>query len=326
MPRLNHADIPRSSAEIREQELLEFRELMDKLCGLMRRHYPTLGVTAATPTPDAIANNYEFISAVVLERAAPQEIHANDRAFLSMSAIRYVDDFLDDMLWPRLPEIIQSTPNELIRKQLTDFMDSAEQIIREYDPYFPPEIKALPLIELELTLSPTQETLNAYTDDYVDKKSYNISYLRHLLLRDQSQTQELWTPQQKNENELLAIWDIARDLQPVQWDKKDFNIFRHISTHELEPTVLIARIQSALKQKLPEVYAVLEQYFFDLRSYECNAALKEPLQQAHLSLRENYFVESAMNALYTLTNLPASEWIPGHEEGQPTNTDSSHDL
>lgn len=302
----------RSFSEYESQEKHEdYERLTSQLHQLIKEEFPSLAQYFDTPDLERVKKNYEFIYRLDFGKADPQ-VDVTSREFLSVVGVRYIDNFIDEVYWPHV--VMQAPPFSVEAEQqeekLKSFLLKAEDVIRNFDPYFAPEIKELPLVELRLALHPDQETFTREVENYVRRKSYNLAYLKHLGYRKMSQSEALWSELELNENLLLAIWDIGRDLEYGQWEKDDFNIFKHIHKYNLDPAVFIDLIKSIVQKAAPTVFESFEKSDFIFMDEGFQEELRGRIEDDKLSSEKAFFVGSAFRTLDMLINNPSKYYTP----------------
>ncbi len=298
--------------EIEGQE--EFKELRQKILRLIKKYFPTLSAKYQPPELELIYQNYTYICSLV-ESNDYKQINLAGREFLFTAAVRLIDNFIDEVYWP---EVVMQEKDEngkqTAYRTMEKFLHEAQEIIAPYDPYMPQEIKELPLIELRLALHPDQKTFDNEIENYFERKSFNIAYLRHLVHREQSQSEELWTEKERSQNHLVAAWDISRDLQSINREKSDFSIFKHIEQHDLNPERLVYLLIKVIKQTSPTIFALYKAYD---KPMEYNNDSWEQIEYAfnndNLTQQNKFFIRCCLQALYyleeNLTNSKAENPI-----------------
>lgn len=83
------------------------------------------------------------------------DLHMN--ALLGESFVRYIDDFIDTILWPR----ISGYKKEALKKTFERFCQEFLFLLKKYVPTYPSEITELWSIELDLELDPSQGNFNS---------------------------------------------------------------------------------------------------------------------------------------------------------------------
>jgi hypothetical protein len=168
-------------------------------------------------------------------------------ALMGETAIRYLDDFIDNSLWPR----IRTYEKESLRIQFTKFCDASVEVIRNYVPDYPSEIKELFLLELDLELEPTQKNFEAKIILLFNRKSLNLRYMESLM-RNMVLDASFTTEQESQLSyKALCIRDFSRDFEPDNYlDETDFNLRNYIHSHHLKPDILIAYIQQVENELL----------------------------------------------------------------------------
>ncbi len=292
---------------VEASEREEFDQLCKDLMECIRKFFPKLSAYYHLPDLEQIELNYSYIINLAGENYSNQAIDIKSREFLSAAAIRILDNFIDEVYWPKVVLLIEDPQSkEQVTETMSKFLSQAEEIIRIYDPHISPEIKELPMLELKLALNPDQQTFDREILNYFNRKSYNIAYLRHLVTSEQSQSEELWTERERNKNQLIAAWDISRDLMSVNRQKYDFGVFNHIENNGLNPSSLLEIFKNVLKNNAPLTYGFFENnnLAIDDEDYPWSE-IKEFMKQDGLTEIEKFFVKNCLEAIKYLKCIPS---------------------
>ncbi len=256
----------KNDAESEAQERIgntakELAELQMVFNGVIYKYFPKDFVSFDEPNAQRIEGNYAFMQSLFSQfedSVLEKEDAGFDRSLIVSAAVRHIDDFIDRTLWPRLErEFANGTLEPDFEKKFDAFMREVYVVGKDYDPYTPEEIIELPLLEVRLTLHPDQKTFDDNIENYVFYKSFNGSYLEHILKRERSAESSQWSEDERNKYLLLAVWDIARDLHAIE-PTTDFDVFRHIQSHHLNPQRFIDFIWDILRKNAPTVDAVFK--------------------------------------------------------------------
>ena len=149
-----------------------------------------------------------------------------------------------------------------------------------------------------LALHPDQETFDKEIENYFNRKSFNLAYLKHLITREQSQTEELWSQQEKDQNQLVAAWDISRDLQDININKDDFSIFKHIDNNRLDPRLLIEIFQEVVSHNAPLTYTTFKEQMVPLDddTYDWQDMYRA-MEEDGLSSERQFYVSCCLEAI-----------------------------
>lgn len=217
---------------------------------------------------------------------------------MAASGIRYVDNFIDEALWPELER--WRTGNVDMKRKIEErfkkFLKSCLRVVMDHDPYMPEEIIQLPQIELHLTLFPDQETFDANIKDYFFQKSFDLAYLDHLLYRTKSVTPEKWSEEERLRFMLIAIDDVSRDMEGAG---VDFDVFRHIDDNNIDPSTLVDFLEKILKQSAPNTFTY---YAAAVDPYFHTDALRDYMDMDNLSNEDKLRVISCVNMIRYLKN------------------------
>ncbi len=149
------------------------------------------------------------------------------KKILAATAIRFIDDFIDDILWPKLEEF-----NPLILYKLfKGFMNRVLEITKAYDSNIPKILIDLPLIEMNLELFPTQTNFDSNIERYVRLKALDINYIKSGLTEETTLRD--------------GLLDISRELIELKeggHTVTDFTLLRFLSKNKIDPQKLIELI------------------------------------------------------------------------------------
>ena len=210
---------------------------------------------------------------------------------LAMSIIRYVDNFLDETLWPRIAEYKTRGKGEELRAKVERLLAAAEELAAKSGTYLSHELTELPRLELAIELDPS--SFDQHIISLVEHKSLDIQNLRTVaashpeLLRKlarirPSKGTAAWTTYAA-----ACIADMARDFGKEHEHDTDFNLRRVLLEQKgnLNTHVLIEYVRGVIEdlrsiqgrselpneaKKSPASYIPrLEQFVRDLeRTYE----------------------------------------------------------
>jgi hypothetical protein len=258
-----------------------YQSLNHDLKVLMHRFFPKEAGNFKPPTLERIQENFRFIAAMFA-----QKIDINngfDRAFLVCAAVRYVDDFIDQALWPSLQKRLVGGEDLLdIESRFSEFLESVYAVAGQQDAYLPKEILNLPKLELHLLLHPDQATFDDHFADYFFYKSFNLAYVEHVLTRERSAEPDLWTETEKAKFLLLAAWDVSRDLYTYE-ESTDFDMFKYIRAHNLDPSKMTAFIEAIIENAAPVTYQLSKTLEVDDRYSLWLSAQDEGLDRYQMS-------------------------------------------
>ncbi len=240
-----------------EQEGKEaYKDLCRELDNVMRRYYRHERAVFTPPSIDRTRGNLVFIASL-FEQRLDKKIDYFDRSFLAGAAIRYVDNFIDEALWPMLEKRMREGKSmEDAEERFEEFLQDIYKTVSVHERYLPEELLELPRTEMRLLLHPDQATFDENIERYFFYKSYNLAYMEHLLTREKAAEPVLWSEKERAQFHLIAAWDVARDLE--NWSKKeDFDIFHHIQEHKIDPQVMIELLWRIIRENAPKTYVNL---------------------------------------------------------------------
>lgn len=210
-------------------------------------------------------------------------------AFVAGVAVRYVDDFVDEALWPHLPKSDQAKLLETFRK----FLNETFQAISIYVPDIHQEIQQpieLECLEMELTLSTDQKTFDDKATHLFDYKSRDLAYFYKKIFGEDIIKKDYARFQRS------SVRDLLRDFTEKDYlNSTDFNVYNHIRKNNIDPTTFINYLQNTLKLQAPNSY----------QSY-INGELKDTSkienfsQSIKLEVERDTFVPKVINTLNLL--------------------------
>ena len=229
-----------------------YEDLCHELDSVIQQYFPTEFTRFTPPSIDRTQGNLAFIASMFGQQLRESDYF--DRSFIAGTAVRYVDNFIDEALWPDLEERIARGDNvKEVEEKFGKFLHAIYAVVTRHEAYMPEEILNLPKTEMQLLLHPDQQTLDENIDEYFFYKSFNLAYMEHLLTMQKSAESIMWSEKEWAKFHLIAAWDVARDIH--SWgDKTDFDIFRHIYEHKLDPSKMIDLLWRIIQDNAPKVY------------------------------------------------------------------------
>lgn len=231
--------------ELSENETITYREIKNDSDEVIRKFYPKE------------LSQYSQSIAVTLERsdvkATNKELEdsLSDRVMSAAFIIRYFDDFIDDVLWPKFRELKEAGRlGEEEEEKFASFLETSLTYAEKFDPYMPKEIIELPKIELHLLIHDDQQTFDENIEDYIHYKSLDIAHINeYLVKRILSASPELYEPKDLIHYKVLATKDVSRDADYAgENDSQDFDVFEHIKSNDLDPRKFIELLKNLLVQ------------------------------------------------------------------------------
>ncbi len=170
------------------------------------------------------------IDAYLLNKDRKKAVDFDREAFIAIAAIRYIDDFIDNVLWPDMEEY---DPEELYN-QFENFLKEALKTVRRFDPDMPETIIELPLLEMKLALFPGQKLFDQSFKQLMKHKSYDLLYVYQKINPEEKMG---LTP---NHLLKLALIDYLRDFTEKEMDEEtDFNLYLYLLENKINPEKLI---------------------------------------------------------------------------------------
>lgn len=172
-------------------------------------------------------------------------------AYLTIAAIRYIDDFIDKALWPTLSSF---NPKEL-SGLFSALTNNLLQTVREFDPEIPDEIIKLCLIELDQVLNCSQENFEKNFRQLFKWKSLDIFYVYqkiHNCVTASTPLDILYK---------LSLIDYIRDFykESIETDT-DLSLYTYIRDNNLDPGNLVEFLIDLYRKEDPVGIGMTEKY------------------------------------------------------------------
>ena len=180
------------------------------------------------------------------------------RSFIASRIIRVVDDFLDDIIWPRISEY-QRRPGykpEELRTRVEDFLKEVLKFAQEHEPAMPDAIIALWTIEIDISSETdsgrVREKFKQQCVRYLLHKAFDLHYQEAL-----ESGRDIMTPEDLEDHDeasflryaWLCVADLSRDFLPKSVrEDEDFNVARLMKDHQVDPWPLIAYVQTIIER------------------------------------------------------------------------------
>jgi len=199
-------------------------------------------------------NTERIIDAYVLNREKKRQKGFDCSAFIAVTAIRYVDDFIDNCLWP---DIDAYDPKEL-SKRFGKFLVEALEAVRGFDPDMPETIIKLPLLEMKLALFPGQDLFDKNFKQLIRHKSYDLAYVYNKINQDGEKLKP-------NDLLKLAVIDYLRDFTDKEMEEEtDFNLYMYVRDNKLDPEQLIAYLNKSYRDAVKRDNGIFDKTFGEL--------------------------------------------------------------
>jgi hypothetical protein len=167
------------------------------------------------------------------------------KGFVVAALIRYVDNFIDEQVWPHLHEY----DPEVIRSEFRSFAREALQMFRGFDPNVPDSIARVLELEIELELESTQETFDTHCVELLQKKSYDMLYVSSLLGLADAKNIDSFDDRGWVEYESVACADYLRDFSVESRENDtDMNLALLLLRGKIFPHVLVAHLNDLEKR------------------------------------------------------------------------------
>ncbi len=147
-------------------------------------------------------------------------------AFFTVSAVRYIDNFIDEALWPALANFDPS----LLPGRFDKFLLELLETLRLFDPDVTEELTMLPKTELYLALNPTQDNFDGNFEKLFKYKSYDLYYYYEKMLGRQ-----ITAAESEKLNRIAFVEYLQNFSQESIASDTDFNIYKHIRDNGLNP-------------------------------------------------------------------------------------------
>lgn len=227
-----------------ETKRVRYEKIQEDLNFLMQEYFPEEFKNFRSPSISVIMDSFGtsvnyfreggewLIGKEEVEHAADSNVDA----LIAAAIIRYVDNFIDEALWPRIHEY----KKEVLGPHFKSFLERALGIARFWDRDMPDEIIKLPLVEMDLEIDPSQSNFDVKFTDFIEHKSFDMAYVDKLFRK---------VPSHAPQGSYLfyigkSLVDLSRDFYAV--DQKDFNVYGHIVRHHLDPSAFIEYVEKFL--------------------------------------------------------------------------------
>lgn len=241
--------------DFKQEEEKYFLDQKNKLDIIFRKHFPDLFSQFEAPSFDYLIEHYGLIANISTDFDKSVDSNNTD-AFLFACVIRYIDNFIDEVIWPYLRSNKKNIEDSF-ENTFSLFIDEVYNEAQKTLQYLPKEIINLPKIEVQLFLHPDQDTFDNLFKTYIYNKSYNLAYLDFLITKKHPAEMSMWNEDQKDEYILKALWDISRDTYNDNL-QSDFDILQHIKSNDLDAKEFIQVIYETIKTHSPSLYDVVK--------------------------------------------------------------------
>lgn len=229
----------------------EFYLAVDKVMRpVLAANFPDAAAAFLPPTVYKIRNDFEnhleLTAPWINEPVQPAEAADLRTALKTVALIRYLDDFIDDHVWPKLD--LQSVKDrQKFSSLLKDFLVVAQTL----EPSFTGASLEIFKVEARLAAEPTQANFDRNFRELFRTKSYDI-----VLCYCQAHHLDIHT--MHTELVMMGIVDCCRDfdtpLKTQPADSTDFDLYRFIVDHQINPRRMVAFIETALHHLNHDVF------------------------------------------------------------------------
>ena len=162
--------------------------------------------------------------------------------FMAVAAIRYVDDFIDQALWPGIPDF---DPDDLSRR-FEVFLRDALRAVQSFDPCMPERILMLPRLEMHLALYPRQDVFDHNFMNLFSCKAFDMLYIyQRIRGRDCEDIEPVPSPSAKKPPSpkpslrlrIMLCWAIFSSMSIRFWSTNDSPL-KASSASEAPPTCI----------------------------------------------------------------------------------------
>lgn len=298
-PRTFTADAPFErvgSADI-EKVVRECEPMFSAIDVVLREYFPEQSENFQRPTVQRYYRTYK----AALNHFHPDqkkkkvEDHFVRDAFVAGVAIRYIDDFIDDALWPHIPQNASVDFLEYFKQFLDRVYRSASVFVPDLFHSIDPVIK-LQSLEMELTLFRDQKTFDEKATQLFAYKSKDLAYFHRKIHGLDIAVEDTERFQRS------SIRDLLRDFEEEDYSTStDFNLYNHMKEHKINPEKFIRYLKRVFKEHAPNSYRAYTKG--DPSQFFKNENVS-PV--AELEMQRDDFVSKMVNALYVLKNLQKS--------------------
>ncbi len=168
------------------------------------------------------------------------------KAFIAAAIIRYADDFIDKAIWP----CIGTYAPEALTIRFNGFLKECLNFVHTFDPNMPESIIELPRIEMLLETHPTQENFDAHVVELVQRKSFDMLYVKRLLEGKMERVDIDTIPKDiVLVFEMLSCIDFSRDFSRDNYENDtDFNLRRYLERNSFDTKVLVGYVEDVLER------------------------------------------------------------------------------
>ena len=198
---------------------------------------------------NSVIQTYIYGAIKDTDRDANKKEPFSKSAFFTVACIRYLDDFIDNALWP---EIEKFDPVEL-SSRFRAFLLEALKVIKEFDENIPDKIIDLPIVEMRLALFPGQKNFDENFKKLFECKSFDLFYIYEKIQGKPVKTVDI------DKLERIALMEHIRDFSPesIATDT-DLNFYKYIRDNRLNPEKFIDYLICILKKEDPAGFKKLK--------------------------------------------------------------------
>jgi len=217
----------------------------------IKTFFPHLFEAFIPPSLEKIASSYRNADKLIKTyvyghpyKDQSEENHFSESGFLSAAMIRYVDDFVDNVLWPR----IRTFEPSALEERFSRFLAKTVQAMRAFDPDLPDSIGDLLRLEMELALHHDQQTFDQNIEPLFRCKSFDLYYVYRKIHCEEGCLAAIPDHLMR-----VALMDYLRDFddKAIATDK-DLNLYTLVRDHCLNPQELIRLLITIYKQEDPK--------------------------------------------------------------------------
>jgi len=236
-------------------------ELLNTIDACIKNYFPDEFGAFVPPSLEKIASCYRNADRLIQTYVYGNDVAADDhnvfseQGFISAAMIRYVDDFIDTVLWPRISTF---EPAEL-EERFGAFLAETVQALKPFDPDLPDSITDLLRLEVRLAVHPDQETFDNNVEALFMCKSYDLYYVYRKIHADDRVTV---VPKHLIR---VALMDYLRDFDEDAIARDtDLNLYAFARDNKLNPKKLLTFLVDAYKREDPDAFRIArDQGLFD---------------------------------------------------------------
>jgi hypothetical protein len=236
-------------------------ELIERIDAVITTFFPGPLKPVGPPARERLITSYRNIDRIVNaciygKGPGPKGAFVKE-AYLTIAAIRHIDDFIDEALWPKLSSF---NPKEL-SELFSAFLNAWLQTVREFDPELPDDIIELCLLELDQVLNSSQENFEKNFRELFKRKSLDVFYVYQKIHNC------VTTSRAPDILYKLGLTDYFRDFykESIETDT-DLSLYKYIQGNNLDPGNMVEFLIRLYNKIDPVGNRMAEKYISDQKT------------------------------------------------------------